>query len=63
MRRALIKAWADGPDDEWMAMRSAIKQITGTRSFSPGVIQTASDKQIEAIYQQYLINLLTGQTQ
>lgn len=63
MRRALTRAWTDGTDDEWLAMRSATKQVTNSGSFAPGVTQTASDEQIQAIYNQYLINLITGQTQ
>lgn len=63
MRRALIKARTDGTDDEWLAMKSATKQITGSHFFLLGVIQTASDEQVRAIYHQYLINLLIGQTQ
>jgi len=44
-------------------MRSATEQVTNSGSFAPGVIQTASDEQVRAVYHQYLINLLTGQTQ
>lgn len=63
MRRALTRAWTDGTGDEWLAMRSATEQVTNSGSFAPGVIQTASDEQVRAVYHQYLINLLTGQTQ
>lgn len=64
MRAALISTWADATDDVgWRRVFFTVKQTINATGAMREVIQNASDEQIQAVYNQHLINLITGQTQ
>lgn len=63
MRAALIHTLSYAPNPEWTIARTVAIRVLQPKRFLIDAVEAASDEQVRAVYHQYLINLLTGQTQ